>query len=86
VIEPEIDGRADQSIADAHDMVLEHVFAQVRTLGGKLGRVIIVGCEVEDASERIGLRPSVESAVDEAVRVILELVGQSREAEVRREA
>ena len=86
VIEPEVDVEKDQSIADAHDMVLEHVFAQVRTLGGKLGRVIIVGCEVEDASERIGLRPSVESAVDEAVRVILELVGQSREAEVRKEA
>jgi len=86
VIEPEVDVGKDQSIADAHDMVLEHVFAQVRTLGGKLGRVIIVGCEVEDASERIGLRPSVESAVDEAVRVILELVGQSRESEVRKEA
>jgi hypothetical protein len=28
----------------------------------------------------------VESAVDEAVRVILELVGQSRELEVRKEA
>jgi len=86
VIEPEIDGRADQSIADAHDMVLEHVFAQARTLGGKLGRVLIVGCEVEDASERIGLSRSVDGAVDEAVRMILELVGQSREPEIRKEA
>lgn len=86
VIEPEVDGGADQSIADAHDMVLEHVFAQVRTLGGQLGRVLIVGCEVEDASERIDLSRSVEGAVDEAIRVILELVGQSREPEIRKEA
>jgi len=86
VIEPEIDGRADQSIADAHDMVLEYVFAQARTLGGKLGRVLIVGCEVEDASERIGLSRSVEGAVKKAVRVIVELLGQSRESEIRKEA
>ena len=76
VIEPEVDGRSGESIADAHDMVLEHVFAQVRTLGGKLGRVLIVGCEAEDASERIGLSQPVQSAVDEAVRVVVELVSQ----------
>ncbi len=46
VIEPEVDGRSGESIADAHDMVLEQVFAQVQTLGGKLGRVLLVGCEV----------------------------------------
>ncbi len=64
-------------IADAHDMVLEHVFAQVRTLGGKLGRVLLVGCEVEDTGERIGLSTCVKDAVDEAVRVVRELVEQT---------
>lgn len=97
VIEPEVDGRSGESIADAHDMEIEQVFAQVRTLGGKLGRVLIVGCEAEDASERIGLSQSVRNAVDEAVRVVVELVGQrnlnvddhekekSREAGTRKE-
>lgn len=78
LIEPEVNGDAsdgsDESLADAHDMILEHVFAQVRTLGGKLGRVLLVGCEVQDASEGIGLTSSVQSAVDEAVRMIMELV------------
>jgi hydrogenase maturation protease len=58
----------------------------VRTLGGKLGRVLIIGCKVDDANERIGLSRSVEGAVDEAIRVILELIGQSREPEIRKEA
>lgn len=81
VIEPEVDGitsgASDESIADAHDMVLEHVFAQVRALGGKLGRVLIIGCEVEDVSEHIGLSDAMLCAVDEAVRVILELIGSN---------
>jgi hydrogenase maturation protease len=76
VIEPEVDGRSGEPIADAHDMVLEQVFAQVRTLGGKLGRVLLVGCEAEDACERIGLSQPVQNAVNEAVRVVVELVGQ----------
>lgn len=82
VIEPDVDAEVDESIADAHDMVLEHVFAQVRTLGGKLGRVLIVGCEVEDVSERIGLSPLVQSAVDEAVRLIIELMRTHRSSAV----
>lgn len=82
VIEPDVDAEVDESIVDAHDMVLEHVFAQVRTLGGKLGRVLIVGCEVEDVSERIGLSPLVQSAVDEAVRLIIELMRTHRSSAV----
>jgi hydrogenase maturation protease len=86
VIEPEVDGSlgggSEESIADAHDMILDHVFAQVRTLGGKLGRILIVGCEAEDTSERIGLSSSVQSAVDEAVRVIVELIDPSRSTAV----
>jgi len=89
VIEPELDGNlgggSDESIADAHDMVLNHVFAQVRTLGGKLGRVLIVGCEAGDVSERIGLSSSVETAVGEAVRLIMELVDPARPTAVERE-
>jgi hydrogenase maturation protease len=78
VIEPDVEAEVDESIADAHDMVLEHVFAQVRTLGGKLGRVLIVGCEVDDVSERLGLSSSVHSAVDEAVHLITELIKTNR--------
>jgi hydrogenase maturation protease len=82
VIEPDVEAEVDESIADAHDMVLEHVFAQVRTLGGKLGRVLIVGCEVEDVNERLGLSSLVQSAVDEAVHLIMELIKTNRSSAV----
>jgi hydrogenase maturation protease len=82
VIEPDVEAEVDESTGDAHDMVLEHVFAQVRNLGGKLGRILIVGCEPEDTSERIGLSSSVRDAVDEAVRVIVELIDPSRSTDV----
>ena len=49
VIEPDLEGVSCISVSDSHDMVLENVFAMVRTLGGSMRpRVLIVGCEPAD--------------------------------------
>jgi len=46
-------------------------------LGGQAGRVLVVGCEPASVDEGIGLSGPVAAAVDEAVRVVLDLVAQA---------
>jgi hydrogenase maturation protease len=55
---------------DAHSMDPAAVFASLRALGGTPPRTIVVGCEVADVSERMGLSEPVEAAVPEAVRAV----------------
>jgi hydrogenase maturation protease len=55
---------------DAHSMDPVTVFASLRALGGTPPRTIVVGCEVADVSERMGLSEPVEAAVPDAVRAV----------------
>jgi hydrogenase maturation protease len=55
---------------DTHSMDPVAVFASLRALGGTPPRTIVVGCEVADVSERMGLSDPVEAAVPEAVRAV----------------
>ncbi|HEY7955548.1 MAG TPA: hydrogenase maturation protease [Polyangia bacterium] len=71
VIEPELDD--DAAKLDAHSLDLPSVFAMVRTLGGQLGRVLVVGCEPAAIEEGIGLSPSVQAAVEPTVQRIRQL-------------
>ena len=50
------------------------VLGILKDLGGKVGRVVIVGCEPAEIVERMGLSESIERAVDEACRVVRRLV------------
>jgi hydrogenase maturation protease len=74
---------ADAAVApDAHSMDPVAVFQLVRSLGGKAPRTVIVGCEpaILEADEegRIGLSPPVAAAVDQAVKVVEELIIRAR--------
>jgi hydrogenase maturation protease len=60
--------------ADAHAMTPQHVFQLLNTLGGSPGRVLIVGCEPLETAEGIGLSDPVAGAVEEAVKLILDVV------------
>ncbi len=53
---------------DAHGMDPAAVFASLHALGGNDPRTIVVGCEVADVADGIGLSAAVESAVPGAVR------------------
>ena len=83
-IEPELpqpgDGDASQSLA-THGMDPVSVLKMAQTLGGRLGRIFLVGCEPEtlgpENEGHMGLSAPVEAAVDEAVRIIEELVGST---------
>ena len=55
---------------DAHSMDPATVFASLRALGGTPPRTIVVGCEVADVNEAMGLSDLVAAAVPEAVRAV----------------
>jgi hydrogenase maturation protease len=76
LIEPDLDrlGEAGAGAADAHGMDPQTVFALLRTLGGNPGKVLIVGCEPASTDDEIGLSEPVAAAVEEAVKLIFELL------------
>jgi len=69
---------------DAHSMNPAGVLQLVNALGGKFGRVLVVGCEPEvvqaDDEGRIGLSAPVAAAVNGAIEMILELIGKNKAA------
>jgi hydrogenase maturation protease len=50
------------------------VLGMLESLGGAVGRVVIVGCQPDTVDEGIGLSPPVAAAVDQAVAVVHELL------------
>ena len=80
VIEPDVDaiesetGLAEAGIVDAHGMDPASVLALVRSLGGHMDRLLVVGCEPADVEDGMGLSEPVAGAVEEACRVVRDLV------------
>ncbi len=75
VIEPEW-RTAASSFFDGHGMQPEVVLGLLDSLGGQVSKVLLVGCEPATTDELIGLSAPVAAAVDNAVNVVLELIGQ----------
>lgn len=79
-------GHADTTepgTVDAHTMSPDVVLRALRHLGGGVGRVFVVGCRPAVLVERIGLSEPVAAAVDEAVRVTLDVARDAaREARI----
>jgi hydrogenase maturation protease len=61
-------------LLDAHGMDPELVLGMLKDLGGKVGRVVIVGCEPAEVVERLGLSETVTRSVDEAIRLVREVI------------
>jgi hydrogenase maturation protease len=59
---------------DAHAMDPGAVFASLNALGGTPPYTIVVGCEVADVDEGIGLSDAVAAAVPAAVRAVEDVV------------
>jgi hydrogenase maturation protease len=78
-----LDGGA---LFDAHGMQPDVVFGVLDLLGAQTGRVLVVGCEPASTEYGMELSAPVAAAVDEAVRVVLDLVaagGQQQASECR---
>jgi hydrogenase maturation protease len=73
VIEPAPDTEGEVA-PDAHDLDPVAVMGLLTDLGGSVGRMLVVGCQPADLGEQMGLSAPVAAAVDEAIRVVEELV------------
>jgi hydrogenase maturation protease len=78
VIDPEVDG-ARAIVADAHGIDLGAVFAMARTLGQPPERIVVIGCEVGDLGEHMGLSAPMLQAVDPAIALVKSLIGAEHE-------
>ncbi|TNY37990.1 hydrogenase maturation protease [Thermomonospora catenispora] len=76
VLEADPSGETGPPSLDGHGMHPQAVLHLLRTLGGAVDRVLIVGCRPADVTERMGLSEPVAAAVDEAVGLVTELVHQ----------
>jgi hydrogenase maturation protease len=74
VLEPLPPAEADSELFNAHGMQPDVVLGMLGMLGGKTGQTLIVGCEPATSDPGIGLSVVVASAVDDAVRKVLELI------------
>jgi hydrogenase maturation protease len=78
VFEPDPSAAPPASALDAHGMDPASVLAILQTLGGTVGRTIVVGCEPADTGEGLGLSAPVELSVDDAVQLVRGLVADRR--------
>lgn len=60
------------ALPDAHAMDFRSVLRLVKSLGGKVGHIYVVGCEPLQLEDQVGLSQPVADAVDEALRLIRE--------------
>ena len=80
VMEPDLErietesGLAEAGIADAHGMDPLSVLALLRSLGGEVRRLLVVGCEPETTEDGMGLSEPVAAAVGEAVQAVRDLL------------
>ena len=87
VIEPEppaardVGDPAAAPLMDAHAMEPDAVLGLLDVLGGSSVRVLVVGCEPAEVTERIGLSEPVERAVGDAVQMVRELLALREDRE-----
>jgi hydrogenase maturation protease len=66
-------GDSEAGPVDAHSMSPDVVLRALQGLGGHIARVLVVGCQPACIEESMGLSEPVQSAVDDAVRVVTDL-------------
>jgi hydrogenase maturation protease len=81
--EPELPSEGDiPASLDAHTMNPVSVLQMVHALGGRIGHLLVVGCEPESVEPKddgtMGLSARVSAALDEAVRMIHESIIRAR--------
>jgi hydrogenase maturation protease len=71
----------DGAVLDAHGMDPATVLAALARLGGRLPpATVLVGCQVAETGDGMGLTPVVAAAVDDAVRAVRAVVTGATES------
>jgi hydrogenase maturation protease len=78
-IEPDLEDleAAGQTAVDPHSMDPLQVLRVAKSMGGQLGRILLVGCEPADLGGeegRMGLTPPVSAAIEQAVAMVESLI------------
>jgi hydrogenase maturation protease len=78
-IEPDLEDldSAEEAVLDGHSMNPVQVLRAAKSMGGRLGRVLLVGCEPADLGGeegRMGLTPVVAAAIDQAADMVESLI------------
>ena len=80
-MEPDVDGIAGAgesgAVENSHGLDPVKVLSMAKSLGARLGRVIVIGCEpetLEDDTGRIGLSDAVQAAVEPAMEMVRSFV------------
>lgn len=73
-------------VRDAHGMDLASILSTAAAMGAVLPEVLVVGCEVAEVREQIGLSDVVERAVADAARVIEVMIESRVNATLMQEA
>ena len=76
--EPEAPDPDEVPPLDAHGMDPAAVLSLLGVLGGRVDRLLVVGCEPAVADEGMTLSPAVEAAVDPAVTLVQDLINEHR--------
>ncbi|HEV7935838.1 MAG TPA: hydrogenase maturation protease [Actinomadura sp.] len=77
----ELDEGEPQELIDAHGITPDAVLDLVKVVGGRAGRVLLVGCEPADVSPGMELSQIVTAAVEPAARLVRELIQEEIDAE-----
>ncbi|MGH3980192.1 MAG: hydrogenase maturation protease [Pseudonocardiaceae bacterium] len=77
---------ADPATLDSHGMQPDAVLALLETLGGTVGRTLLVGCEPASTEEGIGLSAPVSAVMDQAVGLVWNLINKNGKDGERHEA
>jgi hydrogenase maturation protease len=72
LIEPDDD--ATRPAGNAHAMDVGAALAMAREMGAKPGRLLFVGCEPCDVSERFGLSAPVQSVIPSAIELVRDVL------------
>jgi hydrogenase maturation protease len=73
-------GQPNPVLFDGHGMQPDVVFGLLGLLGAQAGRIVVVGCEPARVEAGMELSEPVAAAVDEAVRIVLDMIADLTQA------
>jgi hydrogenase maturation protease len=71
-------------LVDAHGLEPGAILSMLGSLGGQVGKVLVVACEPESVEEGLGLSRSVQAAIPQAITLVEQVMQSNHTKEVSR--